>query len=94
MSAEHTFAEAVEFLEVGNFIDYDVRIDNHRGALMTRKAWLECVESGGFIDYDGMGNEVGIDGRILPNGNYADWIRPSQAASLLKETAYILWYNR
>jgi hypothetical protein len=97
----HTFAEAVEYLSQGNWIDYEVKIDGHSGALMTREEWLEAVESGSFIDYDGMGDQVTADGKIVKferdlreNYNVGGWIYPSEALRILPETKYILWYNK
>lgn len=93
----HTFAEAVEYLSQGNWIDYEVKIGDHQGALMTREEWLDSVESQSFIDYDDMGNEIAEDGTVLgdePEKRTTDWIKPSEAKRLRPETKYILWYNR
>jgi hypothetical protein len=104
---QHTFEQAVKFLaEPGNHIDYEVeiaeerlgKISNHHGALMTRETWLEAVADHSFIDYDGMGNEVSADGKILTSATIdihpAGWIYPSTADKIRPETKYILWYNR
>ena len=62
----HDFATAVQYLAEGHHIDYEVKINGHSGALMTREQWLEDSEDGGmFTDDDGMGNEVDKDGNIL-----------------------------
>lgn len=91
----HTFEEGVAYLSEGHHIDYEVRIERHHGALLTREAWLESVRDHFFMDYDGMGNEVDAQGRILPSlGRLGGWIHPSEAEFLNSETAYILWYNR
>jgi hypothetical protein len=105
----HTFAEAVQWLaqDPKNYIDYEVKIGRHNGALMTRETWLEDVASGGFIDYDGMGNEVDGNGnilgetapvfdenRILLQEGKHGWISPSTAGAIRPETKYILWYNK
>jgi len=92
----HTFEEAKQWLaEPGNHIDYEVKVGRHSGALMTRETWLESVADRSFIDYDGMGNEIDVNGNVLGEapGNPA-WIKPSEAADIRPETAYILWYNR
>src|SRR5579863_1457267 len=94
----HTFAEGVQYLAQGNFIDYEVKIGRHTGALMTREEWLQAVESHSFIDYDGMGNEVDENGNILgvvpptkvgnlvtANGD-PGWIKPSQAGRIRPDT--------
>jgi hypothetical protein len=91
----HTFAEGVQYLAQGNFIDYEVKIGQHTGALMTREEWLQAVESHSFIDYDGMGNEVDENGNILGvTPGDPGWIKPSRALTIRPETKYILWYNR
>ena len=97
----HTFAEAVEFLSQGEWIDYEVKIDKHRGALMTRENWLEAVADHTFMDGDGMGDQVTADGKIVKferdleqNRNVGGWIYPSEASKLFPETKYILWYNK
>lgn len=90
----HTFEEAKQYLAQGNSIDYDVVIGRHRGALMTRETWLECVANKSFIDYDGMGNEL-TDTDFLGVGEKAHgWIYPSESGRIRPETKYILWYNR
>jgi hypothetical protein len=96
----HTFEEAEQYLAerhaAGLFcIDYNVKIGDHDGALMTREEWLDSVESQSFIDYDGMGNEIAEDGTVLGAGpGKHGWIKPSEATRLQPETKYILWYNR
>jgi hypothetical protein len=93
----HTFEEAVAFLKASETeaIDYEVKIDGHQGALITRDVWLEAVKNHSFIDYDGMANEVSADGKILNTDSHAcGWLKPSQADKIRPETAYILWYNR
>lgn len=108
-SQPHDFATAVQFLAEGNHIDYEVMIGGHHGALLTRDAWLEDIDSM-FTDDDGMGNEVDKDGNILgvrPHRFEGEgkarrivevgdpgYIYPSQAGRLRPETAYILWYNK
>jgi hypothetical protein len=105
----HTFEEAVAYLNDESrptSIDYEVKIGEerdgkireHQGALMTRETWLEAVKHKSFIDYDGMGNEVSADGKILTSATIdihpAGWIYPSTADKIRPETKYILWYNR
>lgn len=104
----HTFREAVQWLaENPGQYDYEVKIEGHRGSLMTRETWLESVADHSFIDYDGMGNEIDENGNVLgvvsavrtANGDlevFPDpgWIRPSEASRILPETKYILWYNK
>lgn len=95
MEKPHTFEEAVAFLKANGDIDYEVKIDGHQGALMTRDVWLDAVKSHSFIDYDGMGNEVSEDGKILATESSTyKWLKPSNALNIRPETKYILWYNR
>lgn len=84
----HSFEEGVEYLKE-NGIDYEVSVGGHQGALMTRQVWLESVEDKSFIDYDGYGNQLTAEGKYI-----GGTIRPSQAVTILPDTAYILWYNR
>jgi hypothetical protein len=84
----HSFEEALEFLKE-NWIDYEVSVGGHQGALMTRQTWLESVADHGFIDYDGYGNQLTAEGKYI-----GGTIKPSQASTILPDTAYILWYNR
>lgn len=83
------FEDAIKILGAEGIV-HDVIIGESEGSLMTREGWLEDVEDGGFIDYDGMGDQVSVSGEILD----APWIYPSTASELLPETKYILWYNR
>jgi hypothetical protein len=90
----HTFAEAVQYLAEGHAIDYEVQIDCHRGALLTRESWLEAVREHFFMDEDGMGNQVDKDGAVIKTGTMGGWVRPSEADTLVPECTYILWYNK
>ncbi len=60
------------------------------GDVITLKHWLECVEGGEFIDYDGSGNYV-RDGK---ESNIT--IKPSdvQHDSIRKDFDTIIWFNR
>ena len=106
----HTFDEAKQFLAQGEWIDYEVKIGRHDGALLTRENWLEAVADHSFMDGDGMGNEIDENGNVLgttpsvwegePRKSKLitvgdpGWIYPSQAAKIRPETKYILWYNK
>ena len=60
------------------------------GDVMTLKHWLECVDCGGFIDYDGHGNYV-RDGK---KSNIT--IHPSDVRhdSIRDDFDTIIWFNR
>lgn len=62
------------------------------GDLMTKESWLECVNGGGFIDYDGSGNYS--DGERMSNKS----VSPSDvdADQIMKneEFTHIVWFNR
>jgi hypothetical protein len=96
----HNFEQAKQWLaENPGRYDYEVRIDGHTGALMTRETWLEAVADRSFIDYDGMGDEIDEHGNIVgksPGTAFPDpgWIYPSAASRIRPETRYILWYNK
>ena len=60
------------------------------GDLMTLKEWKECVECGGFIDYDG-------HGRLATKTEKSDiLIRPSQSKSMVIPAwaTHVVWCNR
>ena len=60
------------------------------GNVMTLKEFIECVEDGGFIDYDGWGNYVrdGKESNIM--------IKPSDVKHNSVRTDFdtIIWFNR
>ena len=60
------------------------------GHLFTLKEFCECVESGGFIDYDGWGNYVrdNMESDIM--------IKPSDIRHKMVRTdfTHVMWYNR
>jgi len=61
--------------------------------IMTVEDYLECVESGSFIDYDGFGHP------IVPviNGeeDKSIFLYPSEGSSKIPEgVTHIKWYNR
>lgn len=84
----HTFEQAVEYLQEGHYIDYEVSIGGHHGALMTCEVWLEEVKTFGFMDEDGYGLQLTVGGKNI------ECISPSQADLISPDTAYILWYNK
>ncbi len=90
----HTFEEALQYIREEHWIDYEVLIDGHQGALLTRKDWLEEVRHQNFVDYDGYGSQLTTEGKFLTPFCIGGDIRPSTAAEILTDTAYILWYNR
>jgi hypothetical protein len=59
------------------------------GDLISRENWLEAVNNGNFIDYDGHGCPV-KDGKMA---SYV-LIIPSQAATLDPEATHVMWFNR
>ena len=63
---------------------------NDIGDLMPLKQFLECVEFGGFIDYDGFGHLATIDKESDIT------ISPSKVNSYKfpKWCTHIVWYNR
>jgi hypothetical protein len=60
------------------------------GDVMTLKHWLECVNSGGFIDYDGSGNYV-RDGKESNISIYPSDVRHN---SIRNDFDTIIWFNR
>ena len=53
--------------------------------------FIEAVDDGGFIDYDGTGHWVDLDGTDLGYIRCeADWLRKHQP----KNAAFIMWYNK
>ncbi|MEG1008283.1 MAG: hypothetical protein RSF67_00405 [Clostridia bacterium] len=67
------------------------RLVEKRDDLMTFEDWSECVESGGFIDYDGSG--FWSDGKYV----YEDEdLYPSDIEDLIKNQkhTHVVWFNR
>ena len=61
------------------------------GDVMSLTDFLECVECGGFIDYDGFGHYV-KDGKEVCNID----VRPSdvEAGTIRKDFDTIVWFNK
>ena len=58
--------------------------------IITKAEFIECCQSGGFIDYDGFGhpmkeNLINIDENIYPS-DYRDFIN--------HDCTHVVWYNR
>lgn len=55
--------------------------------------WIAIVESGGFIDYDGMG-DYSDSKNIFHEG--LKWVHPSDVKSgrIDRSYSHIVWYNR
>lgn len=70
----------------------DHEIAGHTGHLMPLQDWKNECDSGGFIDYDGYGDLITKDYRIVGK------TYPSQHTNGKRqydpEIKYILWYNR
>ena len=60
------------------------------GDLMTLEHWLECVECGGFIDYDGHGRYV-RDGKESNIEVYPSDVKHN---SVRKDFDSVMWFNR
>jgi len=60
------------------------------GNLFTVEEFLECVQSGGFIDYDGFGKyydgKKTVDGLVFPSEVVKNGLKPG--------FTHIVWYNR
>ena len=85
-------AEKVEYLDrqIRKIKPYELSKIPTYGDVMTLTKFIECVVSGGFIDYDGSGNYV-KDGQmtdidIYPSDVYHDCIR--------NEFDTIIWFNK
>jgi hypothetical protein len=58
------------------------------GDIMPLSEWLEAVNTGGFIDYDGSGYP-------MRDGNMSSFcIKPSRAALVPPDATHIQWYNK
>lgn len=60
------------------------------GDVMSLKEFIDCVESGGFIDYDGSGNYV-RDGKM---SNISIYPSDVENSSVRKDFDTIIWFNR
>ncbi len=60
------------------------------GDMMTLKHWLECVDSGGFIDYDGFGYYAFEDKMSDKE------VKPSHVKKngIDDKFTHVVWYNR
>lgn len=56
--------------------------------VMHRDYWLEAVEDGSFIDYDGYGDMLDKDLKEIGRTH------PSAAGKVPKKFEWIVWYNR
>jgi len=60
------------------------------GDHMTMEEWLECVECGGFIDYDGSGNYATAtqmsDKEVVPSD--------VKKGSIDKSFTHVVWFNK
>ncbi len=61
---------------------------DHGQDIMHRDVWFGQVECGAFIDYDGYGDMLDVDLKLIGR------IRPSQAGAAPPEFEWIIWYNR
>ena len=60
------------------------------GHLMSVEDWIDCVDGGAFIDYDGYGHPS--DGKTI-DGSIN--VHPSEGLTKVPfGTTHIMWYNR
>lgn len=67
------------------------------GDLITIEDWLECVDQGGFIDYDGDGDLLEeIDGEfyLLLASVCPSMVDRGELKDLLKEATHVMWFNK
>lgn len=79
------YTESVKFTVTGTYGCHPPSEDD----VYTVTEFLEFVDSGAFIDYDGYGNPV--------KDNKADLtkiIKPSMVNKIPKDATHIVWYNR
>ena len=66
------------------------------GDLLTLQEFLDAVECGGFIDYDGMGNWATETHQ--ESGSTDKWVYPSQIKNKTRIipswATHVMWYNR
>jgi hypothetical protein len=60
------------------------------GDVMSLKEFIECVESGGFIDYDGFGRYV----KDSMESNIRIYPSDVKSGNVRKDFDTIIWYNR
>ena len=61
-----------------------------KGNIMSLDGFVECVNDGGFIDYDGSGNYY-KDGEVTDLSIYPSYVKMGKYR---KDFDYIMWYNR
>jgi len=79
------YSEKVKFNSTNNY-GYTLNIEDD---VYTIKEFLECVNCGAFIDYDGFGYPVKdkmADSSIM--------IYPSRIKDIPDDATHIVWYNR
>lgn len=74
-----------------------VTLDGNEGALMTWKSFVESVECGMFIDYDGFGDVIDEEGgrvaSISPSG-VSKFEEHLAKIGKSKDDVFVLWYNK
>ena len=70
-------------------MNYNQKIDNDCGDLIERQDFIENVEAGCFIDYDGYGHPVKDE--LVDESFY---VYPSEIEKLPKDCTHVLWFNR
>jgi hypothetical protein len=61
----------------------------HYGDIMTRQEYVECVEEGLFIDYDGSGHPM-RDGLM----DKLTIVIPSKLSELPDDCTHVIWFNK
>jgi len=68
----------------------EMREHKNIGTLMTLEEFLEYVDSGGFIDYDGSGNYA----TIAKESDISIYPSDVDAGKVRKDFTHVVWYNR
>lgn len=64
------------------------------GHIMSRREYLDSVEAGVFIDYDGFGHPVFEVSENLFKEDRDIFLYPSKGEKEMKNCTWVVWYNR
>ena len=67
------------------------------GDLITIRDWLECVDQGAFIDYDGDGDLLEeIDGEfyLILSSVRPSMVKYGELNDHLEEATHVMWFNK
>jgi len=95
--SQEDLASALKHIEAvsrrDELLEFEPIPDPDHCNVYTIKDWLECVDCGGFIDYDGFGN-LAYEDKMSNIEVKPSHVKKGRFERVRKDFTHVVWYNR